>query len=110
MKANNIKQSFFRWVASKRVLLAVVFVLIACICLGLKQLVSINYDMNNYLPENAPSSMALDVMSEEFTGGIPGAMVMVKDVDVEQALEYKKQIANVAPYFNLQSPLILACF
>lgn len=54
--------------------------------------VSVNYDMNDYLPESSPSTVALDLMDQEFDGGVPNARVMVADVTVPEALAYKEQI------------------
>lgn len=53
----------------------------------------VNYRMSDYLPEDAQSTKALRIMEEEFSGALPNLRVMVKDVSVAQALEYKKQLA-----------------
>lgn len=57
--------------------------------------VSVNYDMNDYLPESSPSTVALDLMDEEFDGGVPNARVMVANVTIPEALAYKEQIEAV---------------
>ena len=54
-----------------------------------------DYDMNDYLPENSPSTVALDLMDEEFGSGVPNARVMIKNVTVPQALEYKEKLKAV---------------
>ncbi len=56
----------------------------------LSQLVDVNYDMKDYLPEDASSTVSLDVMEQEFEGGIPNARVMIQDVTIAEALEYKE--------------------
>ncbi|MGN0262718.1 MAG: RND family transporter [Eggerthellaceae bacterium] len=71
------------------------YLVVAAICGLLSQFVGVNYDMNDYLPEDAASTQALDVMEEEFDGDIPNARVMVKDVGLSEALEYKDRIAAV---------------
>lgn len=91
-----MKEKFFKKIIEHRVLLIIVFLICAVCGLVCKQLVAVNYDMNDYLPQSAPSSEALDVMNEEFSGGIPGARVMVKGVSIEEALEYKSKIADVS--------------
>ena len=91
-----MKEKFFASVIKLRIFMIVFFALCAAVCLVCKQMVAINYDMNDYLPKSAPSSVALDVMNEEFSGGIPGARIMVKDVSVEEALDYKQKISSVA--------------
>ena len=57
--------------------------------------VSVNYDMNDYLPESSPSTVALDLMYQEFDGGVPNARVMVANVTIPEALAYKEQIEAV---------------
>lgn len=57
--------------------------------------VSVNYDMNDYLPESSPSTVALNLMDEEFDGGVPNARVMVANVTIPEALAYKEQIEAV---------------
>ncbi|WP_243238699.1 hypothetical protein [Romboutsia sp. 1001713B170207_170306_H8] len=44
--------------------------------------VKIDYDMNNYLPDEATSSIALDVMDKEYGTSIPNARVMVSDLSL----------------------------
>ena len=53
----------------------------------------VNYRMSDYLPKDAQSTKALRIMEEEFSGALPNLRVMVRDVSVAQALEYKKQLA-----------------
>lgn len=57
--------------------------------------VSINYDMSDYLPDDAPSTAALDVMDEEFSEAIPNADVLIRDVTVQEALAYKEELAAI---------------
>ena len=75
----------------------VIFIFLVCftVCLFLQNLVSVNYDMNDYLPQDTKSTVALEVMQEEFDGSIPNARVMVKDVSVPEALGYKEKIKLV---------------
>lgn len=51
--------------------------------------------MNSYLPEDSKSTIALNIMEEEFEGGIPNARVMVRDVSVGEALDYKEKLESV---------------
>lgn len=88
-------KKFYKWVVNHPrqiiILFAVLFV-IGAIC---KPMVSVNYDMNDYLPEDSASTVALDKMKEEFDGGIPNARIMIKDVTVPEALEYKEKLEAV---------------
>lgn len=70
-----------------------VFFLILAICGAvLQNLVEVNYDMVDYLPEDTDSTVSIDLMHKEFDGGIPNARVMIKDVTIAQALEYKEKL------------------
>ena len=88
-------RKFYTWVVNHRKLVLTVFTLAFIICAVCKTQISVNYDMNDYLPEDSASTVALDLMNEEFDGGVPNARVMVKDVTVPEALEYKDKIEQV---------------
>lgn len=88
-------KKFYKGVVRYRKGILVFFLFAAVLCAFLKNLVSVNYDMNDYLPEDAKSTTALEVMQQEFEGGIPNARVMVKDVSVPEALEYKARLEAV---------------
>ena len=51
--------------------------------------------MNDYLPPESASTQALDLMEREYEGGIPNARVMIQNVSVPQALEYKEKLLAV---------------
>ena len=91
-----MKQRFFVWVIEHRIFFIILFLIFAACGLVCKQLVGVNYDMNDYLPQNAPSSVALDLMNEEFSGGIPGTRVMVRNISLQEALDYKSKISNIS--------------
>lgn len=72
-----------------------VFVIATLLCAFLFLLVLVNYDMVSYLPEDAESTVALQLMEEEFNSGVPNAKVMAKNVSVGEALKIKAAIAAV---------------
>ena len=72
-----------------------IFLTLFVICLIAKQFIHVNYDMNDYLPPTSPSTVALDVMEEEYEGGISNARIMLEDVSIPEALEKKEEISNV---------------
>mgnify|MGYP000108066599 CR=1 FL=1 len=50
--------------------------------------VEVNYDLTEYLPDNAQSGIGLNKMEDEF--GYPGtARIMLKDVTLYEAKQYK---------------------
>ncbi|MGN0631521.1 MAG: hypothetical protein ACI4JN_09365, partial [Ruminococcus sp.] len=88
-------KKFYKCITSKPKLVIFIFILLAICGAVLRGLVSVNYDMNDYLPEDSKSTVSLDVMNEEFDGGIPNARVMISDVTIPQALEYKEKLESV---------------
>lgn len=70
------------------------FLLLAAIGAVLSGMVGVNYDIKDYLPDGTASTVSLDVMEEEFKGGIPNARVAVKNVTIPEALEYKEKILS----------------
>lgn len=90
-----LKERFFDKVIRFRKAIMVGFVVLAVVCAGCRQLIAVNYDMNDYLPEDSASTVALDVMGEEFDGAIPNARVMVRDVSISQALDYKEKLQDI---------------
>lgn len=82
-------------ILQKRKQVIIIVLLIAVLCLILTPLVSVNYNIIDYLPDEAPSTIALDVMNEEFTQGVPNARIMVSNITIPEALELKKQFMAV---------------
>ena len=90
-----MKEKFFRMVIRLRIPIMIFFILLAGLGAYARNQVSVNYDMNDYLPEDSPSTVALDVMGEEFTGAIPNARVAIRDVSYAEALKYKEQLEAI---------------
>lgn len=88
-------RKFYEKVVNHRKLILAVYAILFIICAVCKTQISVDYDMNDYLPKNSASTVALDLMNEEFDGGVPNARVMVEDVSVAEALEYKEKLEAV---------------
>ncbi len=86
---------FYRATTRHPKTVVMLFLLLTVFCALCKPLISVNYDMNDYLPPDTASSQALTVMEEEYEGGVPNARVMVKNVTVAEALQYKKALEQV---------------
>lgn len=69
--------------------------ILTIICSLASLTVSVNYDMTDYLPDDAQSTKALDIMEQEFEGGVPSNRVMVNDVTIQEALAFKKELAVI---------------
>lgn len=72
-----------------------IFAALFIVCFVCRQLIPVNYDMNDYLPSDSASTTALNVMEEEYDGGIPNARVMLKDISIPEVLQYKERIQNI---------------
>lgn len=77
----------------KAVLIA--FLLVTLVSTVAQFFVSVNYNMVDYLPEDAQSTIAIDIMEKEFTGAVPNTRVMVADVSIPEALAYKDKLSNI---------------
>ncbi len=88
-------EKFYDLVIRCRRLILFIFIAAAIVCAVMQGMVSVNYDINAYLPEDSASTTAIDVMQEEFGGGIPNARVMVRDVSLAEALDYKEALEQI---------------
>lgn len=85
----------YKWVVNHQKLILVLYGVAFIISVIMRTQISVNYDMNDYLPESSDSTVALDLMEQEFDGGVPNARVMIKNVTLPEALEYKEKIKEV---------------
>lgn len=88
-------EKFYEKIIAHPIVITVIFAVLLVFSAICMQIVGVNYDMNDYLPEDSKSTVALDVMEREFDGGIPNARVMLKNVSVPRALEFKEKISAV---------------
>lgn len=89
-------QKFYHQVIKHRKLILILFALSFIVCAICQQMVAVNYDLNSYLPEDSPSTHAINVMEEEFEGGIPNARVLIYNVSLTEALDYKEKLSNIS--------------
>src|SRR5690625_2288753 len=75
--------------------IVITFLIITFISIIAQFTVSVNYNMVDYLPEDAPSTKAMDVMDEEFDESVPNTKVMIKDISIQEALIFKKHLASI---------------
>lgn len=71
-----------------------VFLLLALIGLLLSRTVKINYDLSDYLGDDTETSIALDIMVEEF-GMTGNVQVMLSDIDEKTAREVKDILSDL---------------
>ena len=88
-------KKFYTGIVRHRKLVICFYFIVTIICAVLQNLVSVNYDMNDYLPPDSASTVSLDVMEAEFDGGIPNARVMIRDVTIPEVLDYKEKLKDI---------------
>ena len=88
-------RKIYTWITGHRKTIMIFFFAATVLCALLKGMVSVNYDINEYLPEDSPSTVSLQRMQEEFSGDIPNARVMVRGVTIPEALQYKEKLRQV---------------
>ncbi len=85
---------FADFVVGKRKILLIVFLVLAVAGAGMSLLTKVNYDMTKYLPKDAETTKAVEVMEGEF-GNSGAAAVMTEAGSLDDALEFKKEIQRV---------------
>lgn len=86
---------FANFVTGRKKFIFAIFMAVAVVCVFLQMFVGVNYNMVDYLPPDAQSTKALEIMNEEFGGAMPNASVMVKNVSIQQAMDYKQKLASI---------------
>ena len=90
------------------------FAVLAVLCALLSRKVKVDYNMMHYLPKDAPSTIALDVMEEEYSAKTANCRIMIEDAAIPEALALKKQLQQVPgvsevmwldDYANVYAPL-----
>ena len=77
-----------RWITEHSRLIVAFFAAAAIVCAVLFFGVKVNYDMTAYLPADAESTVALQIMQEEFSASVPNARVMVLGYDQLTAQQF----------------------
>ena len=83
------------WIDRHKKAIIAVFFLASLVGVLLFLLTPVNYNMMDYLPEDANSTKALELMQKEFDQPLPNLNVMVENVSLTEALKIKEQIVGV---------------
>ena len=100
-KGRESMETVSRAIIRHKKLVMTLFIAAALVSVLLQFGVSVNYNMVDYLPETAQSTKALAIMNEEFREAVPNARVMLRDVSVPEALEYKEKLKKVDGVSNV---------
>ena len=88
-------ENIFRKIVGHKKTIIVTFLIAVIICFISGNFVSVNYDMNDYLPEDTKSTVSINVMEEEFGGDVANARVMVSNLTIPKALEIKEKLLKI---------------
>lgn len=84
-----------RLILNHRKTVLTIFILSVILCGIAATQVSVNYNLMDYLPEDAQSTKALDIMDEEYDKGTPNVRAMAANVSIPEALALKEKIKAV---------------
>ena len=65
-KENKFLKSFYTFIVKKKIAVLIIFAILFVASFIAKNLVSVNYEINDYLPQNSHSTTSIDVLKEEF--------------------------------------------
>ena len=85
-------EKFIRITLKHRRAVVRLFLAVMVVCACFIPFVRTNYNMVDYLPDDAQSTTAVRIMADEFETAMPNADVMVRDVTITQALEIEKSM------------------
>ena len=88
-------KKFYNGIVNHPKIILIIFSIVFIVSLISKQFIAVNYDMNDYLPSDSSSTVALDIMEEEYDGRIPNARVLLENVSIPEVLNYKTEIESV---------------
>ncbi|MGI6150528.1 MAG: efflux RND transporter permease subunit [Christensenellales bacterium] len=88
-------ERFSQVVTTHKKTVIIMFLALAAVCALLAGLISVNYNMVDYLPQDAQSTKAISIIQEEFKEDTPNTRVMLTDVTIREALAFKDQIAAI---------------
>ncbi|WP_044339413.1 efflux RND transporter permease subunit [Rossellomorea aquimaris] len=83
------------WIIKHKKAVLMTFILVTLLSTVAQFFVKVNYNMVDYLPDDAQSTQAMDIMEKEFTGDVPDTRVMVPDVSIQEALAYKEKLEAI---------------
>jgi len=87
--------NFSRAVIKHKKIVLLSFIIASVLGGLLTTLVSVNYNTVDYLPKDAQSTIAIQVMEDEFSGEMPNSRVMLTNVSILEALEYKDKLGAI---------------
>ncbi|MGJ4852001.1 RND family transporter [Bacillota bacterium Meth-B3] len=88
-------RSISKWILNHRKTVLALFLALSVVSVFCYLRVEVNYNMSDYLPEDAPSTVGLRLMQEEFNSEPANLRVLLENVSISEALSVKSRIADV---------------
>lgn len=88
-------KQIFKAIIKFRKTILIAFGIIVLISIFLLSGTSVNYNMVDYLPEDANSTQAIRILQDEFADGLPNLSVMIQEISIQEALAYKDALDNI---------------
>ncbi len=89
-------KKFSELVVKQKGIVLALFLVLAAVSAFFIFFISVNYDMVDYLPQEAQSTKAISIIEEEFSESTPNARIMLTNVSIQQVLAYKKKISAIS--------------
>ncbi|NLZ70102.1 MAG: MMPL family transporter [Clostridiaceae bacterium] len=74
----------------------IVYAVLTVVSIFLAMAVPVNYNMIDYLPEEAPSTKSIDMMQKEFDEGLPNCNIYVPNISLIRAREMKDELLKMS--------------
>ncbi len=101
MEGQNMKVVSDFIVKHKKIVAAGVMLLFVVMAICAFQ-VEINYNMMDYLPENANSTKAISLMSDNFDESMANCKVMMPDMEITEAIQFKEKLKTCDGVSNVE--------
>jgi len=87
---------FYDGVIEHKKRIMIIFITIAVLCAICALFVDINYNLVDYLPQEAQSTQAIEIIENEFSSPLPNARVMINNISLTQAFDYKEKLSSIS--------------
>lgn len=88
-------KAYTNFILKHRKMIIAIFLAAAAAGAVCASFVGVNYNMVDYLPDDVASTKSLELMEEEYDQAIPNARILIYDVSIADALQYKEQMKAV---------------
>ncbi len=83
-----------RFILKQKIAIIVLFAVLTGVSAIASTMVGINYKLSDYLPADAPSTVALNMMEERFDQTIPNLSVYIERVSIPEAMDFKETLTK----------------